>query len=301
MTVDAPAWLAEFQARFGEVIRTPLDRASGTLTAQPSLYDARVVDDTVEGPAAKGAAGLAVYNRQYWARLFDVLQSAFPLTARLLGYWTFNGHAARFLLAHPPSSWDLDRVPDGFEDFFANTTERGDAGHPPAQASAAPASAAQTDARTLIEAARIDAAWRAAFTAPRTAPFRPSTADAARLLDARLVPSRAVHIVEEHRALLELRRRVLLDRGEHATPWPAPLARSQWWAIAGSEEGVLQRRLEAREAQLLVLLAAHPVRRALAELERDCPLEERAQLPERTRAWLAQSVQHDFWSGIHFD
>ena len=41
MTRAAPAWLADFQARFGDVVRTPLDRATGTLTATPERYDPR--------------------------------------------------------------------------------------------------------------------------------------------------------------------------------------------------------------------------------------------------------------------
>jgi hypothetical protein len=288
MKPEPPEWLAAFQARFGEVIRTPLDRSTGTLTAQTSTYDARAVEEALDGPRATAAGRLAVYNRQYWARLLDVLQSAFPLTARLLGYWTFNDYGARFLLARPPTGWDLDRVPDGFSPFFANALESVDRGE-------------ACEARAWIEAARIDAAWRDAFAAPSTPAFRPSPADAARLLDARLVPSPAIRIVEEHRPLVAVRREILRDPSGHRASLPPLLPRPQWWLIAPADEGVAQSRLDAREAQLLLLLANHSVREALARLESDCGAEERAQLPGRTRHWLARSVQRDVWSGVRFD
>jgi hypothetical protein len=282
---EPPGWLAAFQARFGQVIRTPLDRSTGTLTPQTSAYDARAVEEALDGPSATGAARLAVYNRQYWARLLDVMQSAFPLTARLLGHWTFNEHAARFLLARPPTGWDLDRVPDGFDRFLASALEPLDG----------------DEARAWIEAARIDAACRDAFAAPSAPAFRPSPADAARLLDAWLVPSPAVRIVEEHRPLVALRREILRDPSGHRAGLPPALPRSQWWLIAAASEGVAQSRLEAREAQLLLLLANHSVRDALARLEADCSAEERLQLPARTQDWLAWSVRREVWSGVRFD
>ena len=36
----SPAWLLELQARFGAMLRTPLDRSSGELRAETAAYDA---------------------------------------------------------------------------------------------------------------------------------------------------------------------------------------------------------------------------------------------------------------------
>lgn len=102
MSRDVPEWLAELQARFGSVLRTPLDRSTGTLSATPETYDPILVAQ-VSDPR-----GLAIYNRQVWFRLFEVLQSAFPLTARLLGLWQFNFYASRFLEGNPPHTWNID-------------------------------------------------------------------------------------------------------------------------------------------------------------------------------------------------
>ena len=282
MKREAPAWLAEFQARFSDVIRAPLDRTSGTLAAQPSSYDPHVVRDAQAAVTVTGTDRLAVYNRQYWFRLFDVLQHAFPLTSRLVGYWQFNDYASRFFLASPPRGWDLDRVADGFEAFFEEKLEWENA----------------DERQALIESARIDDAWREVFRAPKIKPFRPSAADAARLLDARLMPSPAVRVIEEHFPLLELRKKALRDSGEARVIIPPALPQSRAWAIVRKDEGILQLQLEPREAELLTLLLAFSVRDALARLEQACTEEERALLPTKTQAWLARSVERDFWIGL---
>jgi len=280
----APAWLAEFQARFGEMIRMPLDRSSGTLAATPALYPQSLVKDVQNGPQTRGEARLAVYNRQYWFRLFEALKSAFPLTSRLTGYWAFNEYAARFFLSHPPRGWDIERSADGFEALFADAIEDEDGRR----------------RQALVEAARIDAGFRRVFLAPKTASYRPSSADATRLLDGRLLPSAALQILEEHSPLLEIRARLVRDEVESRLELPPALARSRWWALVGRDHAILQIPLEAREAELLGLLGAFSIRDALARLEGACSPEERAALPAKTGTWLAQSVERGFWSGIRF-
>ncbi|MEO7110494.1 MAG: DNA-binding domain-containing protein [Polyangiaceae bacterium] len=274
MSREAPRWLADFQARFGNAIRTPLDRSSGTLTATPGAYDARLSAET-------SADRIAVYNRQYWFRLFDVLHSAFPLTARLLGFWEFNEYAGKFFLAKPPRGWDLDDAPNGFEIFFRDTLEREN----------------EDEKLALLESIRIDAAWRSVFRAPLTPPFRPSADDAARLLTLQLTPSPSVAFVEDHFALMELRKNVLADF-DRAVAFPPRLSQARCWALACTEQGTLQMSLKPREMQLFALLREFPVGEALARLEHACSAEERAELPERTRQWLARSVEQNFWSGV---
>ncbi len=282
MKRGAPAWLAEFQASFGDVIRTPLDGASGTLTAKPSAYDSRVVGDARDASNATGSERLAVYNRQYWFRLFDVLQGAFPLTSRLTGYWLFNQCASRFLLANPPRGWEIDRAPDGFEAFFEGTLEWPDA------------SARQA----WTESVRIDAAWRDVFRAPRMPPLRPSQADASRLLESRLAPSPAVRVIRESFPLLELRKKTIGDPSAARVDIPPALAHPRAWALVRNDEGILQISLEPREAELYALLREFSVRDALARLEHTCSAEERVLLPAKTRAWLARSLEREFWTGF---
>ncbi len=281
MTRAAPPWLEDFQARFGAVLRAPLDRATGTLTVTEGAYEAGMVEATVDGPTTTGAERLAVYNRQYWFRLFGVLHSAFPLACRLIGYWAFNAYAARYLDVHPPHGWDIDGVADGFVQFFERELEYDDA----------------PEREAIVEAARIDAAFRDVFRAPPIMPYRPSAEDEAHLLDARLVLSPAVAIVSEHSALADLRRTIVRDEGERRVPFPRPWPEVRFIALVRSDEGTGEIPLETREAELLRLLAEHPVRAALGLLERACPAQERAALPAKTQNWLARSVLHGFWTG----
>ncbi|MFO0614665.1 MAG: DNA-binding domain-containing protein [Polyangiaceae bacterium] len=288
MTREAPSWLEEFQARFGAVVRTPLDRATGTLRATPGAYDPIAVDGTLDGPVLPRGERLAVYNRQYWFRLFRVLHDAFPLVCRLVGYWTFNAIAARYLEAHAPRGWDLDTVPDAFAAFLVTALDGSVEGFAPAAA----------EREAIGEAAAIDAAYRDVFRAPPVAPFRPSAEDAARLLGARLERSPAVAILEEQSALADLRRTILREPSERRAAFPRAWPEIRRFALVRGAEGTGEIPLEAREAELLRLLEAHPVRDAVALLERACPSEEREGLPARMQGWLAASVQRGWWSGM---
>ncbi len=282
MTRAAPPWLEALQARFSAVVRAPLDRATGTLTATPDVYPSLAVEETVDGRTTTSRERLAVYNRQYWFRLFGVLHDAFPTVCRLVGYWAFNAHAARYLEAHPPRGWDIDGVPDAFAAFLARDLDRPSA----------------PEREAIIEAAQLDAAYRAVFRAPPVTPFRPTPEDAARLLDAQLVTSPAVAIVEEHSAIAELRRAILRDPSERRAPFPRAWPAVRALALVRADEGTAEIPLEAREADLLRLLDAHPVREALGLLEHACPVDERAGLPAKTQVWLGRSVQRGWWSGM---
>jgi hypothetical protein len=264
--VKPPDWLVEWQARFGDAIRTPLDRSSGTLKSRCEQAPSELDVESLEG--------VGVYNRQYWFRLFGVFQRAYPLTARVVGHWHFNGMVAEFLKAQPPRHRDIEHETFGFDAFVASSGAR----------------------EIVCQAARIDAAYRAVLEAPSVTPWRPSPSDADALLDSKLVPSRSFELIEEHWPLVELRRTILEDEGESAVEEPAPHAR--WWALIGRAEGVLRLQLEPLEGRLFALLSSSTVRDALACLESECPENERARLPQKTQEWLARSVTLGFWTGL---
>ena len=274
-----PAWLAEFQASFGAMLRTPLDRSRGTLRPCPEEYPRELA-------LIAGAERLAVYNRQYWFRLFGILAGAFPLTARLLGHWRFNGHAARFLVEHPPRDWSIDRVPEGFATFLATTT------------SAADVRELRLEHPALIEAARIDDGWRVAHYASLPPTWRLTPSDAPRLFSSRLQPSPAVLLIEESWPLVDLRGRLVEDDGEDAVSLPPRLAAPRAWAIVRRPNGVGALPLEPLENRLFTLLREHRVDTALAELEETCAATDRASLPQRARLWLMRSVELGFWTGL---
>lgn len=285
-------WLAAFQSRFGAAVRTPLDRGAGTLRAvAPTDVDLAALGIRT-GPNDTAAAGLGVYQRQYWYRLFDVMQTAYPLVARLLGYWEFNGYAARFLHSRPPQGWDIDAAAEGFEAFLSAAL---------ADDSGERSAATPYDFTTLeawIQALRIDAAYRRITRAPERQPYRPAAEDAPRLMRARLVPSPAVALVAERWPLLALRRSLASFEGEAPLALPPPAEHPRHWALIRRSERTAQIPLEAREAELLQLLGEHPLPEALAMLEGRCDERELYDLPARAQAWLARSVELEFWVGV---
>ena len=291
--MNVPEWLAGFQAQFAAMLRSPLDRSTGTLRPALSAYDPRACDEAMAGRTLTARERLAVYNQQYWFRLFGLMASAFPLCARLVGHWHFNGLSTRFLLAHPPRGWNIDDVPGPFIEFLEREIESEieremESGRVPA---AVPPVA-------LLQGARIDAAWRRVFLAPPGAPYRPSPAEAARLTTMRLRPAEGVAVVEEQWPLLALRRSVMDDRGESAVALPPAHPEPRFSALVRTRSGIGELALEAREAHLFALLREHSLGVALARLEAACPSEEREQLPTRAREWLARSVRLGFWSGV---
>lgn len=76
-----------------------------------------------------GAERLDIYYRSYHARLLQCFQMMFPALLRALGAELFNHFALDYLQAHPPSSYTLDQLADGFAHHLTET--RPDADAPP--------------------------------------------------------------------------------------------------------------------------------------------------------------------------
>ncbi len=281
-----PAWLAEFQRQFGAALRTPLDRATGTLQATPAAYPAPAC--AAIAPAASARDRLAVYNRQYWFRLFGAFQHEFPLVTALTGAWAMNGLAARFLDAHPPRQRDLARVADGFERFLEG--EVGAAG----LATAPGEPRIPRDA--LAQAAAIDQAFRAVFAAPAAAPFALTAAAGAGLAMARLRSSPAHALVDEDRALVALRQQASGAPGPRPAPLPPAPAVRQTWLVARTGRELRVEPIAPLQARLWRLLAAWPVGEALALLEREAV--DVPDLAAAAQRWLADGVRLGLWTGL---
>jgi hypothetical protein len=289
---EAPAWLAAFQERFSAMLRTPLDRGTGTLRARIDRYDPAIVGEISREARAPGE-GLAVYNRQYWFRLLGALQSEHRLACALAGAWAFNDLAARFLAAHPPQGHDLGRAADGFAAWVKR-----DVDHP------RPRGAGQPDlpARALTEAVDIDAAYRALFWADERAGLDEAalaSLDASALATSRLVASERFVVITESWELLALRAGLSAAPVERAVPLPAPVAggpRPVALHRAAGETRALP--LDPLQARLLALLGAGPVGEALARLEAECPPARADRLAGDVRRWLADSVRLGFWRAL---
>lgn len=286
----SPGWLVELQQRFGAMLQTPLDRASGSLRAETSSYEAELLAAARPTSTLSSAERLAIYHRQYWFRLFTVLQGLYPLTARLVGYWRFNEFAARHLVQHPPHGFDIDTIGDGFDESLARLLPND------GQVEAGPNQ--HVDAAAVLEAALVDVGFHRVTRAPRREPFRPSAADAARLTSSRFVLSPSVALLQEHWPLSELRLGLVELPSDAPLQLPAPLPEARHWLLTRQQTKLGLLALEPAEAQLLRLLQLHPLDQALGLLEAAASAEERARLPERAQAWLARSVRLGVWDGL---
>ncbi len=287
MTGRTPSWLSEFQARFGSLLQRPLDRSSGTLQAPTGSYERELSSLVTARNQAEAFERLAVYHRQYWFRLFTVLQRAYPLTTRLLGHWAFNRFASSFLLAHPPVHWDLDRATTGLAAFLAELPEHEFA-----------SGASTIERLALVEAAQHDQAYHGVFSAPEVTRFRLGPDDQQLLANGRLVPSRAAALVEEHWPLISLRRSLPGDGSEAAVPVPARLKHPQYWLVFRARLRVSELELEPQQARLFTLLRECSLSDALGKLETECAAHERAELPGNVQRWLARSMELDMWCGF---
>jgi Putative DNA-binding domain len=283
-----PAWLQELQASLGDTIRHPLDRRQGRHHARTERYDATLVRTTKPARALASAERLAVYNRQYWLRLFTVLHRAYPLVARLLGYWELNRLASAYLTAHPPRGWDIDAIAPDFELFLGNEASGSvfSVSEPPLQ----------LPALAVRQAAAIDSAHHRVLRAPLEAPYQPTPKDGAALLGSQLRFVGTAALLTESWPLCELRRVALSLTGERLLDWGEELPEPRSWLLMRRELSVALFPLEPRETELLSLLQVYPVGEALGRLEADCPSNEREALPARTQAWLARSVRLGLWA-----
>ena len=279
-------WLAQWQARFGAVLRTPLSAQGGVLRPAPSDYAPDAVADILPSSRLSAAQRLAVYQRQYWIRLLHTLQEQYPMTTRLLGAWFFNQHAVAFLLAHPPRSHDLGDVVDGFDTFLAETFAPDEAPRGP-----------RLPRLALIEASRLDAAYRRVFLAPEQPKLALQLQTDDDLLSCSLTLSPTCALVEEHWPLARLRLRTMREPGERAValpePWPAP----RHGVVHRTPHGVAYRPLAQLQVRLLELLAHQPVGHALGVVETECSPDARARLPELARELLESGVRLGFFSG----
>jgi hypothetical protein len=216
--------------------------------------------------------GLAAYQRQYWFRLFTVMQDEFPLTAQVLGLWRFNQVARTFLRAHPPRGASLHAAADGFVDHID----------------------APPFADAVREAARIDEAWRGVLAAPEVSAWRPRVTEASALQRKRLRPAPTRRIVRDRFGLVprRLARPAAGSEGAIALP-PAGVVCE--WLLARTREGTVQVPLDPVEARLLRALCEAPLVEALARIDAACDDAERTRLASRVRDWIAQSVALAMW------
>jgi Putative DNA-binding domain len=281
-----PEWLESFESQFSTMLRTPLARDTGTLCANTDQFPSELVRSALPGSRIPAQDRLAVYNRQYWFRLFGVLQNDFRLVCALLGPWKFNELASAFLLDAPPTGHDLARAADGFSEFVRAFPRKTELTVPPL---------------ALAQAAQIDEGFRRIFWAPRQSPesdlkFRQLSAQA--LVAGRLRPSGRFFLVEEDWSLLALRHSLASapDR-KHTLPARNTNGRGHA-AIVQHDKGPQTIPLHSVQAKLYTLLVENSLTDALSILEAKISAAEAPSLARNVRNWLAESVNLGFWTGV---
>ena len=279
-----PDWLAEFQAGFSGALRVALKSESGTFRTDVSQIDH--ADHLGLSTGGRGGSHFHAYNLQYWFRLFGVLQSEFPLTARILGLWSFNHVAMRYLTEHPPYTVDIAEVGSRLVSFLERQSTSDYPSH---------AKMAGTSWRALVQSARIDAAWRAVFLAPSEVIWRPTQDEIERFAHMTLTMSKTVALVCENWDLVELRARMVDQAGEQRVLLPRQLDAVRHRALIRNDQAVTWIELDLLEAKLLELLAQMPVNEAMQRFEGECSGVPRATLPGLVQRWIARSMQLNLW------
>ncbi len=242
MTV--PATLLALQDSFTQTIREPL------------------IDDSATILGRDLSRGMTAYHRQYWMRLFTVLQGQFPLLCALIGAAPFNVLAQDYLLAHPPAHRDLGEIPMSFCEFAASELAERE--------------------RTGLE---IDYAFWHCFRAPVDEPLQVEASEIGGLATQTLEPRASVRIVWEAWNLMEVRAR---DEDIDLVKLAEPAA----WVVYRAESSIRFERLATMEAKVLTWMAKEPLGGALARAQEQM---DAARLAENVGAWLARAVSRNHW------
>jgi hypothetical protein len=272
------------QDDFTELLRTPLAVQGGRFDADLSRCPPRLKQAIVDDARAGADARLAVYQRQYWLRLFSVMQGELLLTSRLIGAFTFNRLACRFLLDRPPQHADLGRIVEGFEPWLLRHRAW------LARLQAPP----PLDA--VLQAVKVDMAFRRAWLAPLQPAWSPSAEEGASLAMRRLRLADHATLIDESWPLVAMRMDLVRDPSPEQVSLASPARRH--WAILRTDKGFGQLRLEPRQAQLYRECTRRPLQDALATLQRSAQGREQGEDASKVQQWFAQGVALGLWSGV---
>ena len=118
MHVEAPLSLLKLQLQMGGAIREKVAFGSGKFVFASDHYSEELCKLIFPRGIQSSRQRMAIYNEQYWFRLFTLLQEEFPLTATTMGMWKFNQCACDYLTAYPSHSFSLDFLAENFCPFL---------------------------------------------------------------------------------------------------------------------------------------------------------------------------------------
>lgn len=275
-----PASLAQLQASFGAVLRSPPGRPARETPAFAAMA-AKVlaVDDD------DANARLDVYRQQYWARLHNVMCEELPLTRWLLGERSFQALCLRYLRRHPPSHFDLHAIVAQMPAFLSN-----------AKAGKLLPAFEQPDGLSpedVVDAVRLDVTYAEVFLAPAPsiAAHWPTQPDGLKCRTLPLAPH--ARVIWTRPSLLQLRGALLAakDSTLPRTTLPARAEEPSAFLLLGGKRGVRTLPLPSMHARLLTLLESTVLEATIAELKRAHPGASGRALQSRVQRWLANDIR----------
>jgi hypothetical protein len=90
--------------------------SASTLASQQSAFIELLLDDERPMPAGWEERRFDVYRNAYRARIVDAIRDTYPRTERWVGEDAFRRAAIHHAIRHPPNSWTLDAVGEGFSE-----------------------------------------------------------------------------------------------------------------------------------------------------------------------------------------
>ncbi len=247
ISAQAPPALASFQESFARALARPLDASSGIFVPDAVAIDTTLRMNTLPSHHGAEGASISVYQRQVWLRWFSAFHDAFPLLARLIGFFRLNALVSEFLVERPATDPDLNRISLGFASWLiARRPTMG------------------VDERLIADAARLDEAWRLAALAEAEPAWRGSLAS---LGDARLLRRACVQVVRVAYPVVALRHRALALQGEERVVAPVRSREEEIIVVVRTSDGFGEVSLAGPAGDLLDWLEDGTVGSALAKLE----------------------------------
>jgi hypothetical protein len=231
---------------FGEAVQQPLRQDYGS-QLPPAPYLTR-------SPKLQPEQRLAIYNQQYWIRFFKLMESSFPMVARLFGSQPFHHLLVTpYVQAHPPTHWSIDQMGEHFVQWLERTYSG-------------------EDKPLVVLAVQLD--W-AICEGPLLPQLPPASVEQAASQPLRLQPH--VSLWQMPWPLPPLRQR-LLERsvdGWLNDPFPHLEREECWWLLGRNREGVMVwRRLTCAQWQLLKQLESGATLQQALEALPDSELDE---------------------------
>ncbi len=301
MAVRPPAWLDELQRGFSAVLRSPLSSDSGTFAEDSTGYPTAFLDSLEESSSTSAARldRLALYHRQYWMRLFTVLQGHYPRFSWSVGYFHFNRLVALFLDEHAPSSFDIDEAGSGLGSFLKS--ELAERAQPQVGQALTPLQhvlrESQRDRRLLVEALKLDTAERRVFCAVLAPTWTPSAGEIPRLPERRLQYAPGFAVVREH---WDLAPHSALFRAEGATQQakePLELPQPRCWVFFRTPSGVSLLQVRGEQAAFLSHCRRMSFGAALQRLQATATSKQLEVITAELSGWVRQAVDLGWWVG----